>query len=478
LTRLRSSLMLTQKKELGMPDDLMLGRKIKGYQITEVLGRGGMGCVYRAQHPIIGKQVAIKILQGAQNPSVVSRFVLEAKAVNEIRHDNLIDILDFDQLEEGNPYIVMEYLEGRTLSDAIQEGPFPLAQVGHIVLQLCSALSAAHQKGIVHRDLKGDNIFLINRANQQNFVKVLDFGIAKLMDTSEENKHRTEANALLGTPLYMAPEQITGQPIDARTDIYTLGVLLYQMVTGYPPFNDQSPMVLLAMHVTATPPPPSQFAPYIPPTLETAILRCLQKNPDDRYPSMSQLATDIGAICGVDSTLYMGNTLMSQRLFTTDLPAVKAPAVKKDLFQDSPTEIGARSEDEDIKATIPLLPALSDSLLVSEETSPQNSSAIIEPTLSLESIDQLIDALEVKEPVKIEEVKPTTEMTREEILSMMTDEPNALQTLKRNALQTLKPNARQTPLPSPQPKISTLALLLVSLLLLGAGFGVWFFFFR
>ena len=445
--------MLAQKKEPWMSDDLMLGRKIKGYQIAEVLGRGGMGCVYRAQHPLIGKQVAIKILQGAQSPAVISRFVLEAKAVNDIRHENLIDILDFDQLEEGNPYIIMEYLEGRSLDDAIQEGPFPLEQVGHIGLQLCSALSAAHQKGIIHRDLKGDNIFLINRANQQNFVKVLDFGIAKLLDaTDEQRKHHTEANSLLGTPLYMAPEQITGQPIDARTDIYALGVLLYQMVVGHPPFDAPSPMVLLAMHVTAIPPPPRQFVPDLPAALEATILKCLQKEPAKRYESMSQLAEALGEACDVDPTLYLGNKLMSQRLFTAEATVVKATALPN-AFAESPAELGAHAEDPRASPTNP-------------KASFGDTTPNVAPEGGWESIDQLIasidaNAMNVKIEdsmlAKIAESKPTTQMTRAEILSITTGEVAIVKKINK-----------------PNPKTSWGFLLLIPLLLFGAGFGAWY----
>jgi serine/threonine protein kinase len=450
-----------KKKEQGMSDDLMLGRKIKGYQIAEVLGRGGMGCVYRAQHPLIGKQVAIKVLQGFQSPAVISRFVLEAKAVNDIRHENLIDILDFDELEEGNPYIIMEYLEGRSLDDAIHEGPFPLAQLGHIGLQLCSALYAAHEKGIVHRDLKGDNIFLINRANQQNFVKVLDFGIAKLLDVSDEKRHRTEANSILGTPLYMSPEQITGQPVDARTDIYALGVLLYQMATGYPPFNDPSPMVLLAMHVTAPPPPPSHFAPDLSAALEAVILRCLQKDPMDRYESMSQLATALGEACHIEPALYLGKVMMSMRLSTPEATATP----KRAAFFDSPTELRERPEVEDLKATMPAMPMVDESLLLPPQyLDLENTSPNAAPEAGWRSIDQLIASIDAREDAsQPQDARPTTEMTREELLLLTTGQ------------QLLTQKLRPPPKPAPKPQPFPVLLLLISLLLLGGGFAVWFF---
>jgi serine/threonine protein kinase len=458
-----------------MSDHLMLGRKIKGYQIAEVLGRGGMGCVYRAQHPLIGKQVAIKVLQGVQSPSMVSRFVLEAKTVNDIRHENLIDILDFDELEEGNPYIIMEYLEGRSLNEAIADGPFSLAQVGHIGLQLCSALHAAHQKGVVHRDLKGDNIFLINRANQQNFVKVLDFGIAKLLDSADDNKHRTEANSILGTPLYMAPEQITGQPIDARTDLYALGVLLYQMATGHPPFNDQSPMVLLAMHVAAPPPLPSQFIPDLSETLEWLILRCLKKNPAERYESMAKLATALGEACDIDPTRYMGNELLPRRLFTAELPVVSTPPPVD--YIDSPTE---HVLPVDLKETMSSFSAIDeDSLLptpppaesttppeepplegpTSEEPSLEGPTPSAAPESSWESIYQMIASIDAKKELKRQEAKPTTEMTREEIRSITAGHLPVVKIQSKLTLQPLSP-----------------FYILLALLFMAGGFAVgWFF---
>jgi serine/threonine protein kinase len=467
-----------------MSDHLMLGRKIKGYQLAEVLGRGGMGCVYRAQHPLIGKQVAIKVLQGVQSPSMVSRFVLEAKTVNDIRHENLIDILDFDELEEGNPYIIMEYLEGRSLNEAIEDGPFSLAQVGHIGLQLCSALHAAHQKGVVHRDLKGDNIFLIHRANQQNFVKVLDFGIAKLLDSADDNKHRTEANSILGTPLYMAPEQITGQPIDARTDIYALGVLLYQMVTGHPPFNDQSSMVLLAMHVAAPPPLPSQFIPDLSETLEWLILRCLKKNPAERYASMAKLATALGEACGIDPTLYMSNSLLPRRLFTAELPVVSTPPPVD--YVDSPTE---HVLPVDLKETMSsfaaidedsLLPATPAESTTPPEEPPLEGSISTEPPLEgpistepplegptpsaapeggWESIYQLIASIDAKKELKLQEAKPTTEMTREEIRLITGGHLPVVKIQSKPAIQPLSP-----------------FFILLALLFMAGGFAVgWFF---
>lgn len=280
-----------------MPENPDIGREIGSYRLVEFLGEGGMARVFRAEHTAIGKEAALKILKReySRRPEVVTRFFHEAKAVNRIRHENLIDIFDFGQSPEGEHYIVMELLKGEPLSAALEAGePFPPERVGHIGLQLCSALSAAHEQGIVHRDLKGSNIFLVTKAGQRDFVKILDFGIAKILGQEDTpSPLQTQSGAMIGTPLTMSPEQARGEKVGPQTDIYALGVLLYHMATGEPPFYHDNAVLLALMHVSEPLPPPSQKYDKIPAALEAVIVRCLEKEKSARYQTMAEVAADL-----------------------------------------------------------------------------------------------------------------------------------------------------------------------------------------
>ena len=287
--------------------DPVIGREIGSYQVVAVLGQGGMGKVYKAQHPYIGKQVAVKFLKAelSSKPDSVQRFFQEARAVNDIHHENVIDVLDFGKTTEGEYFILMELLQGKTLGDSIKgEAPYTLKRTGHIGLQICSALYAAHDKSIIHRDLKPDNIFLIPRAGQKDFVKVLDFGLAKLVD--DNSGTHTTTGMVMGTPLYMAPEQALGRPLDAQTDVYALGVILYQMATGTVPFFDPNPVALATMHVTAKVPRPSDRVSSVDSRLEKIILKCLEKEKAHRYANMASVAIDLAEACNLETTPYFG----------------------------------------------------------------------------------------------------------------------------------------------------------------------------
>lgn len=257
-----------------------------------------MGKVYLAVHPDIGRQAAVKVLAAsdAADPQVVSRFITEARAANAIRHPNIVDIYDSGVLAAGAPYIVMEYLDGETLYRVLLRGALPIADVFDWGCQIAEALSAAHMRDVVHRDLKPDNLFLIPdpRRLDKRQVKVLDFGIAKLQHGALAQVHKTRTGSLLGTPLYMSPEQcVGGKNVDHHTDIYSLGVILYEMVTGQRPFDSEGVYELIHMHVNQAPTPPSQLRPDLPPELEAIILRALAKDPAQRQPSMAVLLSEL-----------------------------------------------------------------------------------------------------------------------------------------------------------------------------------------
>ncbi len=273
--------------------DAMIGRMVGSYRIAKLLGEGGMGAVYLGEHPAIGSKVAIKMLhaQYAAKPTIVERFFNEARSVNLIGHDNIVKILDFDVTGEGRHYFVMEFLHGRALQALLQPGrPLPLQRAGPMLLQCCRALQAAHERGIVHRDFKPDNVFLVEQAGRQDVVKLVDFGIAKL--AAESGGGMTQPGTVMGTPAYMSPEQAAGEAtIDARSDIYSLGVTMFQMATGKLPFAEAGPSFgkILIAHLQQPPPLPRSIEPGVPEELERIILRTLEKKPEDRYPSMTGL---------------------------------------------------------------------------------------------------------------------------------------------------------------------------------------------
>lgn len=278
------------------PPDPLIGRTLDGrYRIENVLGEGGMGIVYKASHAVLGKQLAIKVLRPevSRDHDVLTRFQQEAQSATAIGNQHIIDISDFGTLPDRSTYFVMEFLDGVSLTDAINEhAPLPIARVTHIAKQLCDALGAAHERSIVHRDLKPDNIYLIRRGNDQDFVKVLDFGIAKVGGSASK---LTKAGQVFGTPHYMSPEQCAGTTVDQRTDIYALGIILYEMACGRVPFDADNLMGILTKHMYEQPIAPHQLPPpvNVPPGLEAVILKCLAKSADLRYQSMAEMRADL-----------------------------------------------------------------------------------------------------------------------------------------------------------------------------------------
>ena len=281
---------LVDEREVAI--DPLVGVVIDGrYLIESVLGEGGMGVVYLATHTALNKRFAVKVLRGeiARDEEIMRRFVREAQSSTAIGHSNIVDISDFGKLPDGTAYFVMEHLEGEPLTERIRRGAMPLNDVLHITHQIAAGLGAAHGRGIVHRDLKPDNLYLVRRGGDDRFVKILDFGIAKV---GGANAKLTRTGMVFGTPHYMSPEQAAGQSVDSRADIYALGVILFEMLTGQVPFDGDTFMGILGKHMFDPPPKPSDIIGELG-SIEPIVLKALAKKPEDRYESMDALAADV-----------------------------------------------------------------------------------------------------------------------------------------------------------------------------------------
>jgi serine/threonine-protein kinase len=287
------------------PVEIKEGTLIGDYSVQKRLDEGGMGTVYSAVHPVIGKKVAIKVLHPhvARQEEAVARFIQEARAVNALGHPGIVDIFGFGRFVDGRHYITMEYLEGQQLLAYINEhGPIPALAVLPLSRQLAESLAAAHDKGVVHRDMKPENVFLgVTPGKREHHpwpprTKILDFGLAKLIEAEFSNrKPRTRAGVTVGTPYYMSPEQCRGKAIDRRADVYALGVMMYEMVTGRVPFYAAESVDVLYMHLTQEPEAPSSHRP-VPPEIEALILRCMAKTPADRPQNMHELIAELDAV--------------------------------------------------------------------------------------------------------------------------------------------------------------------------------------
>ncbi len=288
-------------REAG-PDPL-IGRVVNGrFKVVSVIARGGMGKVYKAEQAPLGRTCALKVLNpkydGDRDPEFHKRFFLEASTASKLSHPNTVTIFDYGQSDDIY-YIAMEFIDGKTLHRALrEEGPFPEGRTAMIAAQICRSLREAHTLGVVHRDLKPGNILLTDRGDERDYVKVLDFGLVK--DVTGEAEDLTQAGLFMGSPKYMAPEQILGNEISARTDIYSLGVMIYEMLSGKVPFDRGASVGTLMAHVNEPPPPLQASNPAInvSPLMESVVKKCLEKDPNNRFVSMKALLDALKRVGG------------------------------------------------------------------------------------------------------------------------------------------------------------------------------------
>jgi serine/threonine protein kinase len=281
------------------PDDsnsTLVGKTIDGkYLIQSPLGEGGMAVVYKANHIQMERTVVIKVMQGwlLSNRNSVERFERECKLTAKLNHPNIVSVYDVGSINGKEPYLVMEFINGESLADKIDKsGALPYATTGNIIVQICRGLQEAHSNGIIHRDLKPDNVLLQHKSDRPDWVKIVDFGISNLVQGS---KRLTKTGRMVGTPEYIAPEQLKDRPIDIRTDLYGIGVMMFEMLTGHVPFDGESAEAILMKHLLEDPPPMSEVKPDLPQPnpFQPIVDKLMRKDPDERYQTATELRLDV-----------------------------------------------------------------------------------------------------------------------------------------------------------------------------------------
>jgi serine/threonine-protein kinase len=278
-------------------EDSTVGALLGGhYQVVSTLGAGGMGRVYLVEHTKLRKRFAAKVLRPdmAHQPDAIARFEIEAMSASKLDHDNIVNVIDFGRSEDGTVFLVMEHLQGETLARRLKRERMTPGLAARVLIQVCRGLGAAHQAGIVHRDMKPENVFLTRRSRNHCVIKLLDFGVSKIKESRLADARLTQTGQVLGSPLYMSPEAARGAlDVDHRGDVYAVGVMLYEMLCGQPPFMASNYLQVLHSHIVDTPPPPRELEPALAPVFEHILERALAKNRERRYQTMAELEADL-----------------------------------------------------------------------------------------------------------------------------------------------------------------------------------------
>ena len=386
------------------------------YDVLRLLGVGGMGMVFEGRHPVIGKRVAIKVLlpQFAEEPEVLARFIDEARSVNAIRHRGIIDIFGFGQLEEFGHYIAMEYLDGSSFDALLREsGRLGWRTVLPLIDEVVDALASAHEASIIHRDIKPSNLFLVDTGRGKPYVKVLDFGVAKLL---AESKGRARSmTGLVGTPHYMAPEQILGEGLGPPTDLYALGVVMFELLTGQRPFEAPQVMEVMRLHILGTPPRPTSLVGTSPKPVEALVLALMAREPRDR-PTAAEIRRTISELLASAPTLPpadsptvndAGPTLVRDRQQLLDT----GDAHTRDDLRRPPSDPSQTAEDEAARTLEPGPDA------TQEEDDAANSLAPLEPTLERPGVArpqtetdklQAVERLPPEAPTRVRQPSPSS----------------------------------------------------------------------
>jgi serine/threonine protein kinase len=312
--------------------DLFAGR----YEIVSVLGEGGMGLVYKARHKLMNRFVAVKVIRSelVSNTLLTQRFQKEAMAVSQLKHPNIVMVYDYGVTEEGVPYLVMDYLEGISLSEMINKyHKIPVDTAVEIFFQACYALAHAHEKGIIHRDFKSSNMMICEQDNGRMMVKVVDFGMAKLMRPSEDSQQMmelTQSGEVFGSPLYMSPEQCRGQQLDQRSDIYSLACVMYYALTGQPPLLGDNVLDTLQKQIHDAPLPMTDITLGIPSNLESVVQKALRKDPNSRYQNIAELLVDLQAVAAGRERVLV--TAQMKKPSEQELSGKYAATKKRNIF--------------------------------------------------------------------------------------------------------------------------------------------------
>lgn len=401
------------------PPDNLVGKVLDGkYRIDALHGSGGMGAVYRATQVNLERTVALKVVRGdfLKDAIVTERFKREALAVARLKHPHIVTVYDFGIVKEGGAYLVMEFLEGRTLRVEIQNrSKLPVGPAVDIMRQICSAVHAAHTEGIIHRDLKPDNIFLESTRDGSVLVKILDFGVAKLRQNTADlarSADLTMSGMMLGTPIYMSPEQCQGEPFDARADIYSLGCVFYEMLAGRPPFLGNTPSALIIKHASEAPKPPSVHVPSIPAGLESAIMKALEKDPDERFQTAMELGRALSAVWVPLDAQTSFPPVADQARSTSESPTRPKTEMVKDLSDELFPDLDMVGEIRHRLAVLPfrnvrkddsvefLSFAIADSVITELSSEP---SLVVRPSAAVEQYrDSTIDQAEISRRLDVD----------------------------------------------------------------------------